>query len=69
VITFSISSNTKKDKEVDEAIIYANYFYDYFKRIIYDEDHYIKIPIRVDRDYFAYPRSLTGLQNPKTLIH
>jgi hypothetical protein len=53
--TFSISSDTKKDKEVDEAIVYANYFYGYFKRVIYDKGHYIKVPIRVNPDRFAYP--------------
>jgi hypothetical protein len=52
--TFSISSDTKKDKEVDEAIMYANYFHGYFKRIICDEGHYIKISIRVNPDRFAY---------------
>jgi hypothetical protein len=67
--TFSISSDTKKDKEVDEAIVYAIYFHSYFKRVIYDEGHHIKIPIHVDPDRFACPRPLTGLQNPKTLIH
>jgi hypothetical protein len=69
VATFSISSDTKKDKEVDEAMMYANYFHDYFERVICDEGHYIKVPIRVNPDRFACPRPLTGLQNPKTLIH
>jgi hypothetical protein len=69
VATFSISSDTKKDKEVDETIVYANYFYNYFKRIIYDKGHYIKVPIRVNPNRFACPRPLTGLQNPKTLIY
>jgi hypothetical protein len=69
VITFSISSDTKKDKEVDEIIVYANYFHDYFKRIICDEGHYIKVSIRVNPNRFAYPQLLTSLQNPKTLIY
>jgi hypothetical protein len=69
VTIFSISSNIKKDKEVDEAIIYANYFHNYFKRIIYNKGHYIKISIYVNPDRFTYPRLLTSLQNPKTLIH
>jgi hypothetical protein len=69
VATFSISSDTKKDKKIDEAIVYTNYFYDYFKRVIYDEGHYIKISIRVNPDRFAYPQPLTNLQNSKTLIH
>jgi hypothetical protein len=34
--------------------MYANYFHGYFKRIIYDEGHYIKISIRVNPDRFAY---------------
>jgi hypothetical protein len=59
--TFSISNNTKKDKEVNETIIYANYFHNYFKRIIYNEDYYIKIPICVNPDRFAYPQPLTSL--------
>jgi hypothetical protein len=55
VIIFSISNNTKKDKEIDKAIVYANYFYDYFKCVIYDEGYYIKVPIRVDLNRFIYP--------------
>jgi hypothetical protein len=54
VATFSISSNTKKDKEVDETIVYANYFYNYFKRIIYNKDHYIKIFIYINPNRFIY---------------
>jgi hypothetical protein len=61
VATFSISSNTKKDKEVNKIIIYANYFYGYFKRIICDEGHYIKVLIRVDPNRFICPRLLTDL--------
>jgi hypothetical protein len=61
VATFSISSDIKKNKEVDEAIIYVNYFYNYFKRVIYDEGHYIKIPIRINPDRFIYLRLLTSL--------
>jgi hypothetical protein len=53
--TFSISSNTKKDKKVDEAIVYANYFYNYFKCVIYDEDHHIKVLIYVNPNRFTYP--------------
>jgi hypothetical protein len=55
VTIFSISSDTKKDKEVDKAIVYANYFYDYFKRVIYDEGYYIKVSIYIDLNRFVYP--------------
>jgi hypothetical protein len=41
--------------------MYANYFHDYFKRVICDEGHYIKVPIRVNRDRFTYPQLLTDL--------
>jgi hypothetical protein len=55
MVTFSISSDIKKDKEVDETIVYINYFHSYFKRVIYDEDHHIKVFIRVNPDRFVYP--------------
>jgi hypothetical protein len=58
---FFISSDIKKDKEVDEAIVYINYFHSYFKCVIYNEDHYIKILIYVNLNRFAYPWLLTGL--------
>jgi hypothetical protein len=59
--TFSISSNTKKDKKVNKIIIYANYFYSYFKRIIYNKGHYIKVSIYVNPDRFVYSQPLTDL--------
>jgi hypothetical protein len=49
--------------------MYVNYFYNYFKRIIYNKDYYIKILIHINPDRFAYPRPLTNLQNSKTLIY
>jgi hypothetical protein len=55
VATFFISNNIKKNKEVNEIIIYANYFHNYFKRIIYNKDYYIKISIYVNPDRFVYP--------------
>jgi hypothetical protein len=55
VVTFSISSDIKKDKEVDETIMYANYFHDYFERVICDKGHYIKVSIRVNLNRFIYP--------------
>jgi hypothetical protein len=61
MIIFSISSDIKKDKEVNEAIMYANYFYSYFKRVIYNEDYYIKILIYINLNHFIYPQPLTGL--------
>jgi hypothetical protein len=61
VATFSISSNIKKDKEVDKTIVYINYFHNYFKRIIYNKGHYIKVLIYINPNRFAYPRSLTSL--------
>jgi hypothetical protein len=55
VATFFISSDTKKDKKVDETIMYINYFHDYFKCIIYNEGHYIKVFIYINFNRFAYP--------------
>jgi hypothetical protein len=59
--TFSINSNTKKDKEVDKTIVYTNYFHNYFKYIIYNEGHYIKVSIYVNPNRFVYPQLLTDL--------
>jgi hypothetical protein len=53
--TFSINSNTKKDKKVDEAIVYTNYFHNYFKCVIYNEGYHIKVLIYIDLNRFTYP--------------
>jgi hypothetical protein len=54
VATFFINSNIKKDKKVDKTIVYTNYFHNYFKRVIYDKDHYIKVSIYVNPNRFVY---------------